>query len=101
VNVDAKRAVRASGGGGCNALKAVSVAGRRTLVSSPRGCSARSSSCFESVAGGILDSTYSLDFIAVMLESRDTLQDLWIVAGDDDRRAVLGSELSRRAERER
>jgi hypothetical protein len=39
------------------------------------------------------------DFVAEMLD-QPTLQDLWIFAGDDDRRAILGSALTRRAERE-
>jgi hypothetical protein len=38
-------------------------------------------------------------FVAEML-NRSTLEDLWIFAGDDDRRAVLGHALAKRAERE-
>jgi len=38
-------------------------------------------------------------FLAEMLH-RDTLEELWIFAGDDDRRAVLGGALAKRAERE-
>jgi hypothetical protein len=38
-------------------------------------------------------------FLAEML-NHDTLEELWIFAGDDDRRAVLGGVLAKRAERE-
>jgi len=38
-------------------------------------------------------------FVAAMLD-RASLEALWIFAGDDDRRAVLGRALAERAERE-
>jgi hypothetical protein len=39
------------------------------------------------------------DFVAQMLD-RTPLEDLWVFAGDDDRRSVLGGALAKRAERE-
>jgi hypothetical protein len=39
-------------------------------------------------------------FVAAMLD-RPRLEALWIFAGDDDRRAVLGRALAERAEHER
>lgn len=38
-------------------------------------------------------------FVAEMLD-HDILQRLWVYAGDDERRAVLGNALARRADRE-
>jgi hypothetical protein len=38
-------------------------------------------------------------FLAEMLNPT-TLEELWVFAGDDDRRAVLGGALAKRAERE-
>jgi hypothetical protein len=38
-------------------------------------------------------------FVAVMVD-RPQLEALWVFAGDDDRRAVLGRALAERAERE-